>query len=287
MILNKVRLSDVTTYKFGGNCSNFYEIDSKESLKRIDFSQINLEQLVVIGKGSNIVFSDEGYSGTIIKPNFDFIELDKITGLLKVGAATFLPDIARYSKDKSLANFEWLIGIPGSVGGAVRMNAGAYGYEFSQHIKAVNLFNFETEKFETYDKDYFNFSYRSSNNLDKKMVISVDLEIKEGNSIEIQQNISKYLQQRKLTQPPAIYNAGSVFKNPTENSAGYLIEKAGLKGHTIGGVKVSEKHANFFVADKNSKAQSLYDLVKHTKDVILENYQIELEEEIIFLGDFK
>ena len=109
MILNKVRLSDVTTYKFGGNCSNFYEIDSKENLKRIDFSQINLEQLVVIGKGSNIVFSDEGYSGTIIKPNFDFIELDKITGLLKVGAATFLPDIARYSKDKSLANFEIII----------------------------------------------------------------------------------------------------------------------------------------------------------------------------------
>ncbi len=283
---SKIKLADVTTYKFGGYCNNYYEINSEIDLLSLDYSKIDIDNLFILGKGSNVVFSDDGYSGTVIKPNIDFIELSPGRKSLKLGAATFLPDVARFSKENSIADLEWLIGIPGSVGGAVRMNAGAYGFEFSQHIKTVTLFNFETTKIEIKDKSYFEFSYRSAHNLENKMVVSVDLNIDNGDSQLIQKNISNNLKQRKLTQPAAIYNAGSVFKNPTENSAGYLIEKAGLKGHTIGGVSVSEKHANFFVAKKGASSQSLFELVNFTKAVILEKFDIELEEEIVFIGNF-
>ena len=283
---NKVKLSDVTTYKFGGTCNSYFEIDSEKQIQEFDFQNIDIDNIFVIGKGSNIVFSDNGYSGTILKPNLDFIEYNQAKSTLKLGSATFLPDIARYSNAHSIADLEWLIGIPGSVGGAVRMNAGAYGYEFSQHIQYVNFFNLEKNMFESQHKEYFNFSYRESENLENCVITSVELNVEEGDPVKIKERISKNLQHRKATQPAAIYNAGSVFKNPKGYSAGYLIENAGLKGHCIGGVKVSEKHANFFVAEKDSKAQSLYDLVKFTKSVIFDKYQIKLEEEIIFLGDF-
>lgn len=283
---SKVRLADVTTYKFGGDCTNYYEINSEKQIEDFDFTNIDNDKIFVIGKGSNIVFSDEGYSGTILKPNMDSIEINSEKSILKLGSAAFLPDIARYAKNHSIADLEWLIGIPGSVGGAVRMNAGAYGYEFSQHVKSVNFFNIETKVFETQEKDFFNFSYRKSNNLDSCIITSVELRIEEGDPLKIKERISENLQYRKSTQPAAIYNAGSVFKNPKEYTAGYLIDNAGLKGHSIGGVRVSEKHANFFVAEKDSNAQSLYDLVKYTKSVILDKYGIDLEEEIVFLGDF-
>ena len=119
------------------------------------------------------------------------------------------------------------------------------------------------------------------------MVVSVDFAVEKGDPVVIQSQVSEYLNRRKKTQPPAIYNAGSVFKNPKDGSAGYFIEKAGLKGFSIGGVEVSQKHANFFVAQKDSKAQSLYELVKYVKDIVHQKFDISLTEEIIFAGKFK
>ena len=280
-----IKLSEVTTYKFGGYCHNFFEINSLKQLENIGFDNRD-KDLLILGKGSNIVFSDAGYEGTIIKPDFNFIELNIEKNILSLGASTYLPDIARFSKDNSISSLEWLIGIPGSVGGAVQMNAGAYGYEFSDHIESVTFYNFETNKIESESKDFFEFSYRTAKNLDSKMVVSVDFIVEKGDPIVIQSQISEYLNRRKKTQPPAIYNAGSVFKNPKNGSAGYLIEKAGLKGFSIGGVEVSQKHANFFVAQKDSKAQSLYELVKYVKGIVRQKFDISLTEEIIFAGKF-
>ena len=266
-----VKLSEVTTYKFGGYCHNFFEINSLKQLENMELDTRN-KDLLILGKGSNIVFSDEGYEGTIIKPDFNFIDLNIEKNILSLGASTYLPDIARFSKDNSISSLEWLIGIPGSVGGAVQMNAGAYGYEFSDHIKSVTFYNFEKNKIESESKDFFEFSYRTAKNLKSKMVVSVDFAVEKGDPVVIQ--------------PPAIYNAGSVFKNPKDGSAGYFIEKAGLKGFSIGGVEVSQKHANFFVAQKDSKAQSLYELVKYVKDIVHQKFDISLTEEIIFAGKF-
>ena len=282
---SSVKLSDVTTYKFGGYCSNYYEINSVNQLQARKFNN-HRDEFLILGKGSNLVFSDDGYEGTIIKPNIDFIDLNSKKTTLSIGCSTFLPDIARFSKNKSIANLEWLIGIPGSVGGAVRMNAGAYGFEFSDHIRSVKVYNFETQEIEVEKKDFFEFSYRTAKNLNNKIVLSVELSVEEGDPIQIQKHIGENLSRRKITQPPAIYNAGSVFKNPKEGSAGYFIEQAGLKGYSINGVEVSKKHANFFVAQKGSSSQSLLNLVKYVKSTVLEKYDILLEEEIIFVGNF-
>ena len=285
MTKNSVKLSEVTTYKFGGWCNNFINIDTASLESDINFNT-QKEEYVVLGKGSNLVFSDEGYEGTIIQPNINYINFSKEDMILSLGSSTYLPEIARFSKNKAISSLEWLIGIPGSVGGAVRMNAGAYGYEFSDHIKSVKIYNMKTNQIEIKDKDYFEFSYRTSKNLEDKIILSVDFFVEEGDPQKIQKQISDNLKHRKNTQPAGVYNAGSVFKNPNEGSAGFFIEKAGLKGYSIEGVEVSQKHANFFVSSKDSKAQSLFELVEHVKGEVLNKFDVLLEEEIIFIGNF-
>jgi len=282
---NSIKLSEVTTYKFGGYCDNFFDVDDESINSEVNFN-IKDQELLVLGKGSNLVFSDEGYKGTIVKPNINFIKLKDSNSILSLGASTYLPDIARFSKNNSIASLEWLIGIPGTVGGAVSMNAGAYGYEFADHIKSVKIYDIKSNKIQIKDKDYFEFSYRTAKNLDNKIILSVDLHVEKGNSQEIQKQISKNLKRRKDTQPAGVYNAGSVFKNPKEGSAGFFIENAGLKGFSIEGVEVSQKHANFFVARKGSKAQSLFELTNYVKNEVFNKFDITLEEEIIFVGNF-
>ena len=282
---NSIKLSEVTTYKFGGYCDNFFDVDDESINSEVNFN-IKDQELFVLGKGSNLVFSDEGYKGTIVKPNINFIKLKDSNSILSLGASTYLPDIARFSKNNSIASLEWLIGIPGTVGGAVSMNAGAYGYEFADHIKSVKIYDIKSNKIEIKDKDYFEFSYRTAKNLDNKIILSVDLHVEKGNSQEIQKQISENLKRRKDTQPAGVYNAGSVFKNPKEGSAGFFIENAGLKGFSIEGVEVSQKHANFFVARKGSKAQSLFELTNYVKNEVFNKFDITLEEEIIFVGNF-
>jgi len=280
----KIKLSNVTTYKFGGYCDNFYKISEVDvnSFKKEFSSRENF----ILGKGSNIAFSDEGYEGNIIKPNFDGLTYDPKLSEVRAGSSIFLPELARYYKTNNLANAEFLIGIPGSVGGAVKMNAGAYGWEFSDLIKYVEVYNLDTNKIELLRKEDLNFGYRSSNNLERNIVMSATLVANEGDPKLIRSNLKDNIAYRKKTQPSAIYNAGSVFKNTKEYSAGKLIDESGLKGYSIDGVKVSKKHANFFVASKGASSSSLYKLVNHVKNVVDNKYGISLEKEILFVGKF-
>ena len=280
----KIKLSNVTTYKFGGYCDNFYKISEVDvnSFKKEFSSRENF----ILGKGSNIAFSDEGYEGNIINPNFDGLTYDPKLSEVRAGSSIFLPELARYYKTNNLANAEFLIGIPGSVGGAVKMNAGAYGWEFSDLIKYVEVYNLDTNKIELLRKEDLNFGYRSSNNLERNIVMSATLVANEGDPKLIRSNLKDNIAYRKKTQPSAIYNAGSVFKNTKEYSAGKLIDESGLKGYSIDGVKVSKKHANFFVASKGASSSSLYKLVNHVKNVVDNKYGISLEKEILFVGKF-
>jgi len=280
----KIQLSNVTTYKFGGYCDSFYQIseDDIDSFKEAFSNKENF----ILGRGSNVAFSDDGYEGNIINPNFNCFTYDNILSEVRVGASIFLPDLARYYKTNNLVNAEFLIGIPGSVGGAAKMNAGAYGWEFSDLIKSLEVYNLNTNKIEVLLKDDLNFGYRSSKNLDRKIVISATLSAIEGDPKLISNRLKENVAYRKKTQPAAIYNAGSVFKNTKEYSAGELIDRSGLKGYSIDGVKVSKKHANFFIASKGAQAKSLYKLVNHVKEVVDSKYGISLEKEIIFVGKF-
>ena len=280
----KTKLSTVTTYKFGGYCDNFYKISEGDldSFKEEFLSRENF----ILGKGSNVAFSDQGYEGNIINPDFNGLTYDANLAEVRAGSSVFLPDLSRYYMNNNLVNAEFLIGIPGSVGGAVKMNAGAYGWEFSDIIKCVEVYNLDTNKIETLLKEELNFGYRSSYNLERKIVISAILVANEGDPKLIRSKLKENIAYRKKTQPAAIYNAGSVFKNTKEYSTGQLIEESGLKGYSIDGVKVSKKHANFFIASKGANAASLYKLVNHVKDVVDSKYGVSLEKEIIFVGKF-
>ena len=280
----KIKRSTVTTYKFGGYCNNFYKI-SNNDINLFDEAFSNKEHFI-LGKGSNVAFSDKDFEGNVINPDFNEISFIKNLGEVKVGSSVFLPDIARFYKDKNLINAEFLIGIPGSVGGAVKMNAGAYGWEFSDILSSIEVYNLVTKKIETLDKDDINFSYRSSSNLENKVIISATLIGTEGDPALIKSRLKENIKYRKDTQPSAIYNAGSVFKNTDQYSAGELIDKAGLKGFSIDGVKVSTKHANFFVASKGANSSALYKLVNHVKEVVDSKFGVSLQKEILFVGKF-
>ena len=284
MNINSVNLSEVTTYRFGGFCKNFINIESEDELSDLE-NIIKGKQNVILGKGSNVAFSDKEFYGNVLTPKFEELTLSD-NFEIKVGSSVFLPKLSRFFKDNSLSNGEFLIGIPGTVGGAIKMNAGAYGWEFSELLKDLRCFDLETFEIEILKKEELEFSYRKSKNLDNKIILSATLTVEKGDKKIINKNLSDFNEKRKKSQPAAIYNAGSVFKNTSDYYAGELIDNAGLKGYEIDGVRVSEKHANFFVAEKGAKAISLFNLVQYVKDKISTKFGITLEEEIIFIGDF-
>ncbi len=284
MKISSVDLSKITTYRFGGVCKSFIEVVDKEDLNKLNEIVLGKEN-VIIGKGSNVAFSDKEFQGNVISPKFTTIE-EKSETEITVGASVFLPDLARYFKENEFSNGEFLIGIPGTVGGAVKMNAGAYDWEFSDLVLYIEYFDLKTSKIIKLSKDNINFSYRSSQNLDNKIILSATLQIEKGDIHKIKSNLANFNKIRKNSQPPAIYNAGSVFKNTKDYKAGKLIDEAGLKGYEIDGVSVSEKHANFFIAKKEAKSLALYKLVQHVKQVVDNKFGIKLEEEIIFIGEF-
>ena len=284
MNINSVNLSEVTTYRFGGFCKNFINIESEDELSDLE-NIIKGKQNVILGKGSNVAFSDKEFYGNVLTPKFEELTLtDNFE--IKVGSSVFLPKLSRFFKDNLLSNGEFLIGIPGTVGGAIKMNAGAYGWEFSELLKDLRCFDLETFQIEILKKEELDFSYRKSKNLDNKIILSATLTVEKGDKKIINKNLSDFNDKRKKSQPAAIYNAGSVFKNTSDYYAGELIDNAGLKGYEIDGVRVSEKHANFFVAEKGAKAISLFKLVQYVKHKVSTKFGINLEEEIIFIGDF-
>ncbi len=284
MNINSVNLSEVTTYRFGGLCKNFINIESEDELSDLE-NIIKGKENVILGKGSNVAFSDKEFYGNVLTPKFEELTLSD-NFEIKVGSSVFLPKLSRFFKDNSLSNGEFLIGIPGTVGGAIKMNAGAYGWEFSELLKDLKCFDLETFEIEILKKEELEFSYRKSKNLDNKIILSATLTVEKGDKKIINKNLTDFNEKRKKSQPAAIYNAGSVFKNTSDYYAGELIDNAGLKGYEIDGVRVSEKHANFFVAEKGAKAVSLFNLVQYVKDKVSTKFGITLEEEIIFIGDF-
>ena len=284
MNINSVNLSEVTTYRFGGFCKNFINIESEDELSDLE-NIIKGKQNVILGKGSNVAFSDKEFYGNVLTPKFEELTLTDNFEII-VGSSVFLPKLSRFFKDNLLSNGEFLIGIPGTVGGAIKMNAGAYGWEFSELLKDLRCFDLETFQIEILKKEELDFSYRKSKNLDNKIILSATLTVEKGDKKIINKNLSDFNEKRKKSQPAAIYNAGSVFKNTSDYYAGELIDNAGLKGYEIDGVRVSEKHANFFVAEKGAKAISLFNLVQYVKDKVSTKFGITLEEEIIFIGDF-
>ena len=284
MINQKVLLKNETTYRFGGMCKNFFLIDDKKDLD--NFNEYDtFDEYFILGKGSNVAFSENKFEGAVIQSKINYINFDKKTNKLELGSGTYLPDLSRFLKSKNLSNGEFLLGIPGTVGGALSMNAGCYGYEFLDYVEAFEYFDIKSKKIKTINKSQINYGYRFTD-IDDSIILSVTMIFPDGDPDKISKNMKEFTNHRKNTQPSALYNAGSVFKNGEDYYAAELIENAGLKGYKIDGVRVSEKHSNFFIADKDAKSSDLYKLVNFVKDSIFDKYDVMLQEEIIFVGDF-
>lgn len=284
MIKTTTALKKNTTYRFGGICNNFYTLNEKAEIDKIHTLNFDNEYFI-LGKGSNVVFSDNNYEGIVIQNKLENIDSDFTNDSINVDAGVYLPNLSRYLKDSDRTGGEFLLGIPGTVGGAIKMNAGSYGYEFMDSVNFITYFDTVDKKIKNIKRNRIKYSYRNTE-IKNAIILSANLSFVKEDPMKINNKMIEFTQHRKNTQPSAIYNAGSVFKNGSNYYAAELIDRAGLKGYEIDGVKVSEKHSNFFVASKNAKALALYKLVNYVKDQVKRKYDVELKEEIIFIGEF-
>lgn len=285
-VLPNEPLANHTTMKIGGPADVLVEPKSLEKLQET-METINKYKVkwTAIGRGSNLLVSDLGIEGVVIKLGNGMDHLELEGDEVHVGGGYSLIKLVTIISKKGLTGLEFAGGIPGSVGGAVYMNAGAHGSDMSKVLKKAHIL-FEDGKMEWLNADQLNFSYRTSILQKERPGICLEavLNVKQGNREEVVAQLQKNKDYRRDTQPFSYPCAGSIFRNPLPDYAGQLIEKAGLKGHKIGGAKVSDMHANFIVNDDGAKAQDVLNLIEYIKKTILEKYNVQLETEVEIIG---
>ena len=242
-------------------------------------------QTCFIGSGSNLLFSDEGFDGVIIslKRAFKNLEISD-NGNIKAGSGVILVKMVREAIKKNIKGLESLSGVPGTLGGALYMNAGAYGAEISNYFISANLLNTNGDKIVLTSKDV-NFSYRNSTFPDNHILVEASFKCEKGDINKILTNKNKFSKSRRDNQPLRYRSAGSVFKNPSlETAAGYLIDQTGLKGIQKGGAMISKKHANFIINLGDASSKDIMYLIKLIRKEVMKKFKINLELEIKLLG---
>jgi UDP-N-acetylmuramate dehydrogenase len=276
-----VSLKKYNTFRVGGKAEYFFcansEKDLMEALKEASKKRLSL---FILGQGSNVLIPDKGLKGLVIKINNQSFE--SRGNRVSAGAGLFLPRLITKLSELNLSGMEWAVGIPGTVGGAVYGNAGAFGKSMKDAVREVKALDIKKNKIMVLTNKDCRFSCRDSVFKKKNLIIvSVEFKFKKGNKDLIKNKINKYFLYKKETQPLNYPSAGSVFKNPKGKFAGKLIEDCGLKGKTVGGAKISEKHANFIVNFKNAKAEDIKKLISFVKKSVKNKFKTNLEEEII------
>jgi UDP-N-acetylmuramate dehydrogenase len=287
-VRTQIHLRDHTTYRVGGPATALVEVEAMHDLESLSQAMSGEEgvQVLPLGRGSNLVVSDHGFDGLVVKLGPRFASLSGDDSALVAGGAAPMPQVANRAARRGLAGMEFGIAIPGSVGGGVKMNAGAHGAQVSDHLATVSVFDLATGGLEERAAAALDLSYRHSNLADPELVVSARWELDEDDPTEIKRRTEENRRHRAETQPGAVQNAGSVFKNPPGDHAGRIVEAAGLKGFSVGGARVSELHANFFIAGHGSTAQDVYDLVQAVRRRVIDASGVELETEIRFVGRF-
>lgn len=283
-----VPLAPLCTYRFGGAARYLVEAHSEVELEGAA-SLAREEGLAtfVLGRGSNVVVSDRGFDGVVIRLAGDFLDhrIDDV-GVAHAGGAVPLPALARAAARAGRTGLEFFVGIPGSVGGAVRMNAGCHGSDTAAWLLDARIVSLADGAVRVESPLGLELSYRHSGLADTDVVVLARFRTEPGTPGEAETRIREITRWRKETQPGGTLNAGSVFKNPPGDAAGRIIDAAGLKGFRIGGVEVSHRHANFFVADPGATAADVYALVVEVRRQVRESVGVDLEPELRFLGDF-
>lgn len=270
-------LSKFTTYKVGGKAEFLvYPKDEKTLINIIkEIRKLNMK-FDILAAGSNVLFSDDDYNGVLINLRY-FNKLEIEGPFVKVGSGYPLISLSKKCADYSLRGFEWASGIPGTVGGAVYMNAGAYNSSISDVLKRVRVLTPDLRVINLVNKE-LNFSYRNSFIKEYKgyIVLEATFFLKSGTKEAILSVMADRNERRKASQPWDKPSAGSVFRNPEGDSAGRLIDSLGLKGKTIGGAEISSKHANFIINNGNARASDIKKLINYVKDRVYREYQIKL-----------
>ncbi|MBX9704819.1 MAG: UDP-N-acetylmuramate dehydrogenase [Gammaproteobacteria bacterium] len=280
-----VSLAEYVSWKAGGVAKQLYQPDSVHDLQDFLASLPPEEPLLWLGLGSNTLIRDGGFDGTVIftqKGLRDLRQVDDLTIYAEAGVAC--PTLARFSAKHNMAGGEWFAGIPGTVGGALQMNAGAFGGETWERVVSVEMINRQGE-LSTHKPTDFSVSYRHVEGPADHWFIGVTFAFTPGNKQTSLTAISELLDRRAATQPTGVPTCGSVFRNPPGNYAARLIESIGLKGHMIGKAQVSEKHANFIVNTGGATAAEIEALVDYVAQQVEQECGILLVREVQIIGD--
>lgn len=276
-----------TTFRVGGKADCMIEVENTEQLQGI-LHYLGLIQIpyIVLGNGSNVIVSDEGYEGIVIQIGNKMSHILVEGEYIRVQAGALLSQVAHIAWEHGLTGMEFASGIPGTVGGGVVMNAGAYGGEMSQIVQSVTVLSRDGEEL-ILDNESMEFAYRYSTIKEHPFIVTeVVFRLEKGEADLIKSQMDELSLKRREKQPLEYPSAGSTFKRPEGHFAGELIMNAGLRGFQIGGARVSDKHCGFVVNAGNATAADVKEIVDRVHDCVKEKFGVELEPEIIFLGNF-
>lgn len=286
LVQRDVDLGALTTYRVGGKADLFVRIESDDDLALVAETVASTGvPVLVVGKGSNLLVADGGLRGLAMELGdaFQAIDVDADSGVVRAGAGAALPVVARRTVAAGLTGFEWAVGVPGSIGGAVRMNAGGHGSDLAASLVRVRVLDLASGEDREMSAVALQLGYRSSAVQPQQLVIWADLQLRPGDREQGEREISEIVRWRRENQPGG-QNAGSVFANPEGDSAGRLIEASGCKGRRLGTAVVSPKHANFFIADPDGKADDVYALMVAVRDDVAAATGVELHPETRLAG---
>jgi UDP-N-acetylmuramate dehydrogenase len=277
-------LGPLTTYRVGGKAALFLAAETEDDLDlaRTAVARTGVPVLVV-GRGSNLLVADGGFPGLAVALGEGFASVEVDGTRVRAGAAVSLPVLARQTAAAGLTGLEWAVGVPGSVGGALRMNAGGHGSDTAAHLRRYRYVDLQGGEDGTFDAARLEFGYRRSTVAPHHVVVWGEYELTPGDPDTSAAEIAEIVRWRRQHQPGG-QNAGSVFTNPRGDSAGRLVDAAGLKGHRLGSAHVSEKHANFIQADEGGSADDVWALVAEVQRLVAERTGIHLHPELRVVG---
>ena len=280
-------MSRHTTFRVGGAAKCLIKVNNKEQMKKlIPYLHMTGQNFFILGNGSNLLVGDKGYSGILVKLGEGMESVTVEGERMKISAGTLLSKAASAARENELTVMEFASGIPGTVGGAIVMNAGAYGGEMKQIVESVEVMNMEGEIL-VLDNDTMEFGYRKSVIKSRPfIVLETVLCLQKGKQEEISSKMEELSRLRREKQPLEYASAGSTFKRPEGYFAGKLIMDAGIRGFSIGGAKVSEKHCGFIVNSGNATAADIREVIDEVQKCVKAKFGVTLEREVIYLGDF-
>ena len=284
-LMERELLARYTSWRVGGPADNFYKPSSIEDTQRFLQSRPADEPILWLGLGSNVLIRDGGVRGSVIYTRGCLKQMQETTdGMLKVDAGVPCALVAKLAAEKGLSGAEFLAGIPGTIGGALAMNAGAFGGETWNLVSKVIMMNRQGDLIERQSNE-FEVGYRSVSVAQDEWFVACYLDIPSGGNEESRGKIRQLLAKRSQTQPTNIPSGGSVFKNPPGDHAARLVEATGLKGYAIGGAQVSEKHSNFILNTGNATAKDIESLINYVRDQVQEKQGVLLETEVRIIGE--